>query len=98
MVLSRGHEVVRLVYPRLSGDAASAVDRGEVSGNPNRVGRVLREYDMDRQTDQVTRDSWGNRVGYSGQRVDRVTQDSRGNQDGGLGQQADWVTRISRGN
>jgi hypothetical protein len=57
MVLSRGHEVVRLVYPRLSGDAASAVDRGEVSGNPNRVGRVLREYDTDRQTDQVTRDS-----------------------------------------
>jgi transketolase N-terminal domain/subunit len=47
MVLSKGHEVVGLGYSRLSRDAAIA-DRGEESGNPNRVDRVHWEYDMDR--------------------------------------------------
>jgi hypothetical protein len=37
MVLSKGHEVIRLGYSRLSGDAARVADRGEESGNPNRV-------------------------------------------------------------
>jgi predicted RNA-binding protein with PUA domain len=48
MVLSKGHEVVGLGYSRLSRDAASVADRGEESGNPNRVDRVHWEYDMDR--------------------------------------------------
>jgi hypothetical protein len=78
MVLSKGCEVVRLCYPRISGDAARAADRGEESGNPNRVRRVHQEYDTDRQIDQVTRDNRGNREGYSGQRADQLTRDSRG--------------------
>jgi hypothetical protein len=80
MVLSKGHEMVRPGYPRLSGDVARAADRGDESGNPNRVGRVCREYDMDQRIDRVTRD---NQEGYLGQWVDQVTQDSRGNRDGG---------------
>jgi hypothetical protein len=57
------------------------MDRGEESGNPNQVDRVRQEYDSDRRTDWVTRDSRGNRDGYSGRWADRVTQDSRCNQD-----------------
>jgi hypothetical protein len=57
MVLSKGHEVVGPGYSRLSGDAARAVDRGEKSSNPDRVGQ---EYDTDRWTDQVTLDNRGN--------------------------------------
>jgi hypothetical protein len=48
MVLSKGHEVVRPSYSRLSGDAARAGDRGEESGILNWVGRVHREYDTGR--------------------------------------------------
>jgi hypothetical protein len=59
MVFSKAHEVIRLGYSRLSGDAARAADRGEESGNPNRVGRVHREHDADRRADRVTRDSSG---------------------------------------
>jgi hypothetical protein len=44
-------------------DPARAVDRGEELGN---LGRVHQEYDTDRRTDWVTRDSQGNRDGYSG--------------------------------
>jgi hypothetical protein len=40
MVLSKGHEVVRPGYSRLSGDAARVMDRGRESNNPNQVGRV----------------------------------------------------------
>jgi hypothetical protein len=76
MVLSKGCEVVRPGYSRLSGDAARVADRGGVSGSPNRVDRVHHEYDTDRQTDQVTQDSWGNRDGYSGRQADWVTRDS----------------------
>jgi hypothetical protein len=74
------------------------MDRGEESGNPNQVDWVRQEYDSDRRTDWVTRDSRGNRDGYSGRWVDRVTQDSRCNQDYDSGQRTDWVTRVSRGN
>jgi hypothetical protein len=59
-VLSKGREVVEPGYSRLSGDAARVMDRGGESGNPN---LVHREYDMDRQTDRVARDSRGNRDG-----------------------------------
>jgi hypothetical protein len=38
MVLSKAPEVVGQGYPRLSWDATRAADRGEESGNPNRVG------------------------------------------------------------
>jgi hypothetical protein len=44
-------------------DPARAADRGEELGN---LSRVHREYDTDRWTDRVTRDSQGNRDGYSG--------------------------------
>jgi hypothetical protein len=37
MVVSKGHKVVRQGYSRLSGDAVKVTDRGEESGNPNRV-------------------------------------------------------------
>jgi hypothetical protein len=98
MVLSKGHEVVGLGYSRLSGDAVRVADRGEESGNPNWVDRVHREYDTDRRTDQVTRDSRSSRDGYLGRRVDRVNQDSWGNQDYDSGWRTDWVTRDSRDN
>jgi hypothetical protein len=55
MVLSKGREVVRLGYSRLSGDAARVADRGEESGNCNQVDQVCWEYDMDQQTDWVLR-------------------------------------------
>jgi hypothetical protein len=93
MVLSNGREVVGLGYSRLLGEATRVTDRGEHSGNPNRVDR---EYDTDRRTDQLTQDSRGNPDGYSGRREDRVTWDSRGNQDYDLGWWTDWVTRDSR--
>jgi hypothetical protein len=76
MVLSKGHEVVKLGYSRLSEDAARATDRGEESGN---LSWVHWEYDMDQQIDRVTRDSRGNWDEYSGRRRDWVTQDSWGN-------------------
>jgi hypothetical protein len=98
MVLSKGHEVVRPGYSRLSGDAARVTDRGGESGSPNWVDWLRREYDMDRQIDRVTQDSRGNREGYPGRWADWVTQDSRGNRDGGSGQQADRVTWVSRSN
>jgi hypothetical protein len=85
MVLSKDHEVVRMAYSRLSGDAASVIDRRGESGNPNRVDWVHREYDTNQWTDLVTRDSRGNRDGYSDRWTDWVTQDSRGNRDGGSG-------------
>jgi hypothetical protein len=95
MVLSKGREVVRWGYSRLSGDDARVTGRGEESGNPN---RVHREYNTDRQTDRLTRDSWGNQDRYSGRWVDYVTQDSRGNQDYDSGRRTDWVTQDSWGN
>jgi hypothetical protein len=95
MVLSKGCEVVGPGYSRLSGDAARATDRGEESGNLSWVGQVHQEYDTDRRTDRIIRDSWGNRDGYSGRRTNWVTQDSRGNQDGSSGQQAYRVTRLA---
>jgi hypothetical protein len=39
-VLSKGHEVVRPGYSRLSGDATRVADRRGESGNPNRVDQV----------------------------------------------------------
>jgi hypothetical protein len=98
MVLSMGHEVVEPGYSRLLRDAVRATDRGEESSNPNKVGRVHREYDTDRRTYRVTRDSRGNQDRYSGRWVDRVTWDSQGNRDAGSGQQVDRVTWVSRGN
>jgi hypothetical protein len=98
MVLSKGCEVVGPGYSRLLGNAARVVDRGRESGSPKRAEWVHWEYDIDQQTDQVTRDSRGNRDGYLGQWADRVTRDSRGNRDGGSGQQADRVTWLSQGN
>jgi hypothetical protein len=64
MVLSMGLMVVGTSYSRLSGDAARVTDRGEESGNTNRVDRVRQEYDTDQWIDWVTRDSWGNWNGY----------------------------------
>jgi hypothetical protein len=55
----QGHKVVELGYLRLLGDVARAADRGEESGNLSQVGRVHWEYDIDWQTDRVTRDSQG---------------------------------------
>jgi hypothetical protein len=86
MVLSKGHEVVRPGYSRLSGDAARVTNRAGESGIPNWVDWVHQEYDTDRRIDQVTQDSRGNRDGYSGRWADWVTQDNLGNWDDGSGQ------------
>jgi transketolase N-terminal domain/subunit len=40
VVLSKGHEVVRLGYSRLKGAAAKVTNRGENSGNSSRVNQV----------------------------------------------------------
>jgi hypothetical protein len=40
VVLSKGHEVVRPAYLRLSGAATEVMHKGENSGNPNRNNRV----------------------------------------------------------
>jgi hypothetical protein len=95
MLLSKGHEVVGTGYSRLSGDAAIVADTGGESGNPNQVDRVRREYDTYRWIDRATRESLGNRNGYSGQWPDQVTRDSRCNEDYDLGQRIDWVTQDS---
>jgi hypothetical protein len=81
MVLYKGHEVVGLGYSRLSGDAARVADRGRESDNPNRVGRVCQEYNMDRWTDWVTRGGRGIQDGGSGQQADRVTRVNQHNGD-----------------
>jgi hypothetical protein len=57
------------------------VDRGRELNNPNRVGRVRREYDTDQGIDWVTRGSRGNWDGGSGQQADRVTRVNQGNRD-----------------
>jgi hypothetical protein len=98
MLLSKGHEVVGMGYSRLSGDAAIVVDTGGESGNPNRVHRVRRVYDMYRRIDRATRESQGNQNRYSGEWPDQVTRDSRCNEDYNSGQQTDWVTQDSWGN
>jgi hypothetical protein len=93
MVLSKGHEVLEPGYSRLSRDAACVVDRGDESGNPNRVDQVHWEYNTDQWTNRVTQDSRGNRDGYSSQRADgllRTTEVTRtttwvGRQTGLLG-------------
>jgi hypothetical protein len=86
MVLSKGREVVGPGYSSLLGDVARVMNGGGESCNHNRVDRVHREYDTDRRTDQVIRDSRGSLDGYSGRRIDWVTRDSRGNRDSGSGQ------------
>jgi hypothetical protein len=48
MVLFKSREVAGPGYSRLPGDTTRVTDRGEESGNPNRVDRVHREYNTDR--------------------------------------------------
>jgi hypothetical protein len=44
VVLSKGHEVVRTGYSRMTGAAAMVMDRGENSGNHNRVSKTEQHY------------------------------------------------------
>jgi hypothetical protein len=68
VVLSKGHEVVRPGYSRLTGAVTKVMDRGVNSGNPSRVNRVSKteqhypswvswvsqDNSTDRQADQVS--------------------------------------------
>jgi hypothetical protein len=64
VVLTKGHEVVRAGYLRLTGAASKVTDRGENSGNTSRVNRVSK-------TEQHYL-SWVSRVG----RVSRFSENS----------------------
>jgi hypothetical protein len=68
VVLSKGREVVRLGYSRLSGATAKVTDRGENPDNHNWVNRVSKtehhypsrvnqDSNTDRQVDQVSQDN-----------------------------------------
>jgi hypothetical protein len=57
VVLSKGHEVVRAGYSRLTSAAAKVMDRGENLENPNRVSRVSQDNNTDRQEDRVSQNS-----------------------------------------
>jgi hypothetical protein len=50
VVLSKGCEVVRAGYSRLTGAAAKVMDRGENLGNPSQVSQ---DNSTDRQADRV---------------------------------------------
>jgi hypothetical protein len=68
VVLSKGRDMVRLGYSRLTGPAAKVTDRGENSENhswinrvskteqhyPSRVSRVSQNNSTNRQADQVS--------------------------------------------
>jgi hypothetical protein len=54
VVLSKGREVVRLGYSRLTGATAKVTDRGENLGNPSWVSQ---DNIMDRQADRVSQNS-----------------------------------------
>jgi hypothetical protein len=70
MLLSKGREVAGPDYLRLSGDVARVADRGEESGNPNRVDRVHKEYNLDRRQIRLLRTA---RVTGMNTRVDGQT-------------------------
>jgi transketolase N-terminal domain/subunit len=60
VVLSKGHEVVRLGYSRLTGAAAMVTDWGENLGNPSQVNQVS---EMEQHySSQVSRVGQVNRV------------------------------------
>jgi hypothetical protein len=65
VVLSKGHEVVRPGYSRLTGAAAKVMDMGENSGNDSQVSKMEQRYlrrvsrvnqgnNTDRHVDQVS--------------------------------------------
>jgi hypothetical protein len=73
VVLSKGHEVVRLGYSRLTGAAAKVTDRGENLGNSS---QIRPDNSTDRQADQVSRVSQDNSTDRQADRVSRVSQNS----------------------
>jgi hypothetical protein len=74
-VLSKGHEVVRPHYSRLSGAAAEVMHKGENSGNPNRVNRVSNTEQH--YPSRVNWTDWVSQISQDSrpdQRIDRVSQ------------------------
>jgi hypothetical protein len=86
VVMSKGREVVRLGYSRLTGVVTKVTDRRENSGNPNRVNRVSKTEQH--YPSQVSRVSQGNRTDRQAERVSRVSQNNS------TDQQANWVSRV----
>jgi hypothetical protein len=82
VVLSKGREVVRPGYSRLTGAAAKVTDRGENSDNPSQVNRVSKTEQ--RYLSRVNQDSNTDR------QADRVSQENS------TDRQADQVSRVSQ--
>jgi hypothetical protein len=75
VVLSNGHKVVRPGYTRLTGAATKVTDRGENSGNPNRVNWVSKtEQHYPSLVSQVGRVSPINQDSNTDRQADRVSQ------------------------
>jgi hypothetical protein len=103
VVLSKGHEVVRPGYSRLTGAATKVTDRGKNLGDPSRVNqvskteqhyssrvsRVSQDNSMDRQADRVSQNSRTNR------RVDRVSQVNRVGRVGNTEQKIGDFSRVA---
>jgi hypothetical protein len=102
VMLSKGHEVVGPGYSRLTSAATKVTDRGENSGNPNRVNQVSKteqhypsrvnwvsqmEQHYQRRVSRVSHDNSTDRQAY---RVSQVSQNSS------TDQQADRVSRVNR--
>jgi hypothetical protein len=62
VVLSKGHEVVRPAYSRLSGAATEVMHKGENSRNPNRINRVRKTEQ--RYPSQVNRTHQVHQIGW----------------------------------
>jgi hypothetical protein len=86
VVMSKGHEVVRLGYSRLTGVVTKVTDRRENSGNPNWVNRVSKT--KQHYPSRVSRVSQGNRTDRQAERVSQVSQNNS------TDQQANWVSRV----
>jgi hypothetical protein len=72
VVLSKGHEVVRPGYSRLTGAVTKVTNRGENLGNPSRVNRVSKmEQHYPSRVSQVSHD---NSTDWQAHRVSRVSQ------------------------
>jgi hypothetical protein len=72
VVLSKGHEVVRSGYSRLTGAAAKVRDRGEILANYSRVSKAKQHYPS-----RVSRVGWVTRVSQNSstdRRIDRVSR------------------------
>jgi hypothetical protein len=79
VVLSKGREVVRPGYSRVTGVAERVTDKKENPGNHDQVNRVSQNSNTDRQADRVSWDGQVTRVSPSCSTDRQADQASRVN-------------------